>query len=121
MSFCDFRISSIGRKLGPLRGLHSAMFSATRYPMNGDLRVAYRTSREGHRDLVYVPHPPAVRCSRSWHRSRKVRFETGHHYGQSTSFSTSRYQARARDQPEIASAYGSRPKTTVGADLPFSA
>jgi hypothetical protein len=32
------------------------MFSETRYAMNGDLRVAYRTSREGHRDLVYVPH-----------------------------------------------------------------
>ncbi|MDQ1552327.1 MAG: hypothetical protein QOD50_1749 [Actinomycetota bacterium] len=30
------------------------MFSETRYAMNGDLRVAYRTSREGPRDLVYV-------------------------------------------------------------------
>ena len=56
-----------------------------------------------------------------WQRFCEVRFETGHHFGQSTSISTSRYQARARDQPEIASAYGSRPKTTVGADLPFSA
>ena len=30
------------------------MFSETRYARNGDLRVAYRTSREGPRDLVYV-------------------------------------------------------------------
>jgi class 3 adenylate cyclase/pimeloyl-ACP methyl ester carboxylesterase len=30
------------------------MFSETRYAMNGDLRVAYRASREGPRDLVYV-------------------------------------------------------------------
>jgi class 3 adenylate cyclase len=31
------------------------MFSETRYAVNGDLRVAYRTSREGPRDLVFVP------------------------------------------------------------------
>jgi hypothetical protein len=31
------------------------MFSETRYALNGDLRVAYRTSREGPRDLVLVP------------------------------------------------------------------
>ena len=30
------------------------MFSETRYAMNGDLRVAYRTSREGPRDIVLV-------------------------------------------------------------------
>jgi class 3 adenylate cyclase len=30
------------------------MFSETRYAMNGDLRVAYRTTREGPRDLVFV-------------------------------------------------------------------
>ena len=30
------------------------MFSETRYALNGDLRVAYRTSREGPRDLVFV-------------------------------------------------------------------
>jgi class 3 adenylate cyclase/pimeloyl-ACP methyl ester carboxylesterase len=30
------------------------MFSETRYAMNGDLRVAYRTSREGDRDIVFV-------------------------------------------------------------------
>ena len=30
------------------------MFSETRYALNGDLRVAYRASREGPRDLVYV-------------------------------------------------------------------
>jgi class 3 adenylate cyclase/pimeloyl-ACP methyl ester carboxylesterase len=31
------------------------MFSETRYAMNGDLRVAYRTTREGPRDIVIVP------------------------------------------------------------------
>jgi class 3 adenylate cyclase/pimeloyl-ACP methyl ester carboxylesterase len=31
------------------------MFSETRYALNGDLRVAYRTSREGPRDIVLVP------------------------------------------------------------------
>ena len=30
------------------------MFSETRYARNGDLQVAYRTSREGPRDLVFV-------------------------------------------------------------------
>ena len=30
------------------------MFSETRYALNGDLRVAYRTSREGPRDIVLV-------------------------------------------------------------------
>ena len=32
----------------------AAMFSETRYALNGDLRVAYRTSREGPRDIVVV-------------------------------------------------------------------
>jgi pimeloyl-ACP methyl ester carboxylesterase len=32
------------------------MFSETRYALNGDLRVAYRTSREGPRDIVCVPN-----------------------------------------------------------------
>ena len=32
------------------------MFSETRYALNGDLRVAYRTSREGARDIVFVPN-----------------------------------------------------------------
>jgi pimeloyl-ACP methyl ester carboxylesterase len=32
----------------------SAMFSETRYARNGDLRVAYRASREGPRDIVLV-------------------------------------------------------------------
>ena len=31
------------------------MFSETRYALNGELRVAYRTSREGARDIVVVP------------------------------------------------------------------
>ena len=31
------------------------MFSETRYAMNGDLRVAYRASHEGERDIVLVP------------------------------------------------------------------
>ncbi len=34
----------------------SAMFSETRYALNGDLRVAYRASREGPRDIVSVPN-----------------------------------------------------------------
>jgi class 3 adenylate cyclase len=33
----------------------AAMFSETRYALNGDLGVAYRTSREGPRDIVAVP------------------------------------------------------------------
>ena len=32
------------------------MFSETRYALNGDLRVAYRASREGPRDFVWVPN-----------------------------------------------------------------
>ena len=32
------------------------MFSETRYAMNGDLHVAYRASREGERDFVFVPN-----------------------------------------------------------------
>jgi class 3 adenylate cyclase len=32
------------------------MFSETRYALNGDLRVAYRASREGSRDIVSVPN-----------------------------------------------------------------
>ena len=32
------------------------MFSETRYAFNGDLRVAYRASREGPRDIVCVPN-----------------------------------------------------------------
>ena len=31
------------------------MFSETRYALNGDLRVAYCASREGPRDIVFVP------------------------------------------------------------------
>jgi pimeloyl-ACP methyl ester carboxylesterase len=32
------------------------MFSDTRYALNGDLRVAYRASREGPRDIVSIPN-----------------------------------------------------------------
>lgn len=32
------------------------MFSETRYATSGDLRVAYRTTREGPRDIVWVPN-----------------------------------------------------------------
>jgi hypothetical protein len=32
------------------------MFSEMRYAMNGDLRVAYRASHEGPRDIVFVPN-----------------------------------------------------------------
>ena len=31
------------------------MFSETRYAMNGDLRVAYRASPKGPRDIVLIP------------------------------------------------------------------
>jgi pimeloyl-ACP methyl ester carboxylesterase len=31
------------------------VFSETRYALNGDLRVAYRASREGARDIVFIP------------------------------------------------------------------
>jgi hypothetical protein len=34
----------------------AAMFSETRYALNGDLRVAYRASSEGSRDIVFVPN-----------------------------------------------------------------
>ena len=37
------------------------MFSETRYAMNGDLRVAYRTSHAGERDIVFVS-PPFTNC-----------------------------------------------------------
>jgi hypothetical protein len=32
------------------------MFSETRYAMNGDLRVAYRASPHGARDIVFLSH-----------------------------------------------------------------
>ena len=32
------------------------MFSETRYALNGDLRVAYRASPKGERDIVFVPN-----------------------------------------------------------------
>jgi class 3 adenylate cyclase len=34
----------------------SEMFSETRYALNGDLRVAYRASGKGPRDIVFVPN-----------------------------------------------------------------
>ncbi|MFZ0230389.1 MAG: adenylate/guanylate cyclase domain-containing protein [Mycobacterium sp.] len=49
------------------------MFSETRYALNGNLRVAYRTSREGPRDLVFVPnwftcceHAPELPSLQGW-------------------------------------------------------
>jgi class 3 adenylate cyclase/pimeloyl-ACP methyl ester carboxylesterase len=49
------------------------MFSETRYAMNGDLRVAYRASREGPRDIVFVPtwftcceHLPELPSLQGW-------------------------------------------------------
>jgi class 3 adenylate cyclase len=49
------------------------MFSETRYARNGDLRVAYRASREGPRDIVFVPtwftcceHFPELPSLRGW-------------------------------------------------------
>jgi hypothetical protein len=37
------------------------MFSETRYALNGDLRVDYRTSHEGQSDIVFVS-PPFTNC-----------------------------------------------------------
>lgn len=49
------------------------MFSETRYALNGDLRVAYRTSRPGARDIVFVPNwfnccetLPELRAIQGW-------------------------------------------------------
>jgi pimeloyl-ACP methyl ester carboxylesterase len=49
------------------------MFSETRYALNGNLRVAYRTSREGPRDLVFVSnwftccdHAPELPSLQGW-------------------------------------------------------
>jgi class 3 adenylate cyclase len=49
------------------------MFSETRYARNGDLRVAYRASREGPRDIVFVPnwftcceHFPELPSTQGW-------------------------------------------------------
>ncbi len=51
----------------------SAVFSETRYALNGDLHVAYRASDEGPRDLVFVPnwftcceHVPELPSLRGW-------------------------------------------------------
>jgi class 3 adenylate cyclase len=51
----------------------SAMFSETRYALNGGLRVAYRASREGPRDIVFVPnwftcceHQPELPSLQGW-------------------------------------------------------
>ena len=45
------------------------MFSETRYAMNGDLRIAYRASPQGPRDIVFAfPLPQTVRSFRSWRR-----------------------------------------------------
>jgi pimeloyl-ACP methyl ester carboxylesterase len=45
------------------------MFSETRYALNGDLHVAYRTSREGPLDIVFVPcceHFPELPSLQGW-------------------------------------------------------
>jgi class 3 adenylate cyclase len=51
----------------------SAVFSETRYALNGDLRVAYRASPEGERDIVLVCNPitncevfPELPCIDGW-------------------------------------------------------
>jgi class 3 adenylate cyclase len=51
-----FELVSITRNSTRSWAYTSAMFSETRYALNGDLRVAYRASREGPRDLVFVPN-----------------------------------------------------------------
>ena len=44
------------RTARPSSAYTAAMFSETRYALNGDLQVAYRASREGPRDIVIVPN-----------------------------------------------------------------
>jgi class 3 adenylate cyclase/pimeloyl-ACP methyl ester carboxylesterase len=46
----------MSRNSTPSSAYTSAVFSETRYALNGDLRVAYRASREGPRDLVFIPN-----------------------------------------------------------------
>ena len=59
------------------------MFSETRYALNGDLRVAYRASREGPRDLMFLPNwftccevcrifPSLQGCAEGAHLERSV-------------------------------------------------
>jgi hypothetical protein len=38
------------------RAYTSAVFSETQYALNGDLRVAYRASAEGERDILFLVH-----------------------------------------------------------------
>src|ERR1700758_3543261 len=44
-------MAALRRRIGQL-----TVFSETRYAMNGDLRVAYRASPPGARDIVFVPN-----------------------------------------------------------------
>ena len=46
------------------------MFSETRYALNGDLRVAYRASREGPRDIVVVQNTVYLDNCRFYEGSR---------------------------------------------------
>jgi class 3 adenylate cyclase len=43
-------------ELDPRLAYTAAMFSETRYALNGDLHVAYRASPQGERDIVFVPN-----------------------------------------------------------------
>ena len=60
------------------------MFSETLYALNGDLRVAYRASREGPRDIVFVSNwftcceiMPELPFIQGWHRLREGLFRFG--------------------------------------------
>src|SRR5258708_22323821 len=50
-----FQLAARHRNATRCSAYTSAMFSETRYAMNGDLRVAYRASPPGARDIVFVP------------------------------------------------------------------
>jgi class 3 adenylate cyclase len=61
------------RNRGACRAYTSAMFSETRYALNGDLHVAYRASLKGERDIVFVPtwdtcceHLPELPSIQGW-------------------------------------------------------
>src|SRR6185312_5897873 len=49
-------VQSVGGNSTRCSAYTAAMFSETRYALNGDLRVAYRASPEGPRDIMVVPN-----------------------------------------------------------------
>ena len=97
------------------------MFTETRYALNGDLRVAYRASREGPRDIVFVSNWftncevfPELPSLRGWVEA--VRLPTAAPaawYVPNQTTSRSRAAAPLMDAPS-SRAQRSRFRTTVG-------